>query len=112
MFKDIFLELLETKGVSAYKLAKDTGISNGNLSEYKKGVKLPKADTLQKIADYFDVSTDYLLGRDVQFEKLHIPEALKDVQVAFNRGEFEGLTQDEVDKLAVIAAEFKQLRQN
>ena len=112
MFKDIFSELLKTKGVTAYKLAKETGISNGNISEYKNGAKVPKADTLQKIADYFEVSTDYLLGREMQYDKLHIPDTLKDVRIAFNRGEFEGLTQDEVDKLAVIAAEFKELRKN
>lgn len=58
----IFEKLLRERGVSAYKVAKATGISTGSLSDWKKGRSSPKADKLQKIADYFGVSVDYLLG--------------------------------------------------
>jgi len=39
-----------------------------------------------------------------------VPQILKGVPVAFHRGEFEDLTQEEVDALARIAAELKALR--
>ena len=38
------------------------GMGSGNLSKWKAG-GIPKGDTLSKLADYFHVSTDYLLGR-------------------------------------------------
>jgi len=63
MFKDIFIELLQDKQLTAYKIAKDLNISQGLMGEYKRGVKQPTIDNLTKIADYLDVSVDYLLGR-------------------------------------------------
>lgn len=63
MFYDILQILMKEHGVSSYKLTKDTGISNGLISNWKQGVKIPSAENLIKIADYFDVSVDYLLGR-------------------------------------------------
>src|SRR5699024_6994266 len=43
--------------------AKKIGVSNVVLSRYESGERKPDYDTLDKIADYFQVSTDYLLGR-------------------------------------------------
>lgn len=43
--------------------SKAIGVSSGNISDWKSGRSSPKQDALIKIADYFDVSTDYLLGR-------------------------------------------------
>lgn len=63
MFKKRLLELFEKRNITAYKLAKDTGISQGLMGEYKKGIKQPTIQNLYKIADYFNVSVDYLLGR-------------------------------------------------
>ena len=45
------------------KLAKATGISTGNISDWKAGRSKPGADALCKIADVFNCSVDYLLGR-------------------------------------------------
>ena len=63
MYK-IFEQLLQLKGVTAYQVSKETGISQATLSSWKKGTYTPKQDKLQKIADYFGVSIDYLLGND------------------------------------------------
>ena len=63
MYK-IFESLLHERGVTAYKVAKATGISTASLTDWKKGRSSPKADKLQKIADYFGVSVDYLLGNE------------------------------------------------
>ena len=60
----IFVELLQRNGVSTYQVSKATGIAQSVFSSWKNGIRKPKADNLKKIADYFGVSTDYLLGRD------------------------------------------------
>lgn len=64
MFKDNFERLLQTHNVKAYAVAKATGISQGLLSEYKSGKKEPSIPNLQKLADYFDVTVDDLLGEE------------------------------------------------
>ena len=61
---EIFERLLQLKGVTAYKVSKETGISQQTFSKWKNKVSTPKIDKLQKIADYFGVSIDYLMGND------------------------------------------------
>ncbi len=58
----IYENLLKTKNISNYKVAKETGITQTTLSAWKNGKSTPKTDTMQKIADYFGVSLDYLTG--------------------------------------------------
>ena len=54
-------ELAKRRGISLQKVAEDLGFSVNYLYTLKE--KTPKSDRLQEIADYFNVSTDYLLGR-------------------------------------------------
>lgn len=63
MFSEKFIELLQKHETSTYKLTKETGLSNGMISDWKNGKRLPSAENLIKVADYFGVSIDYLLGR-------------------------------------------------
>lgn len=56
------LELLKERGVSE-DLSRNTGISSGNISDWKSGRSKPGLNSLIKIADYFDCSVDYLLDR-------------------------------------------------
>lgn len=63
MFKDIFIKLLHDRKLTAYQMSKDTGISESLISNWKSGRQLPKYDSLIILADYFDISGDYLLGR-------------------------------------------------
>ncbi|MCL2696595.1 MAG: helix-turn-helix domain-containing protein [Oscillospiraceae bacterium] len=63
MFTDVFVHLMQSRNISSYKLTKDTGIDNGLISKWKNAKYVPSAEMLIKIADYFDVSVDYLLGR-------------------------------------------------
>ena len=60
---EIFFKLMEEKGLTAYKIAKDTGISRSTLTAWKNGEYTPKIDKLTILADYFGVSVDYLLGK-------------------------------------------------
>lgn len=57
----IFEELLQKHGVSTYKVSKDTGIAQSVFSSWKNGISTPKQDKMQKIADYFNVSIEYLM---------------------------------------------------
>lgn len=54
-------ELALKRGISLQKVAEDLGYSINYLYTLKE--KTPKSDRLQEIADYFNISTDYLLGR-------------------------------------------------
>ena len=58
---EIFEQLLQKYGVTAYKVSKETGVKQSTLSDWKKGRSTPKVSNLQKIADYFGVPLSYLL---------------------------------------------------
>lgn len=65
-----FSDLLQKKGVKVADVTRATGIKSTVFSEWKKGKAQPKADKLQKIADYFEVPLKYLLtGSDETFEE-------------------------------------------
>lgn len=57
-------ELRKSKGIKQEDLCKALGISQGNLSNWENGRYEADNRSLKKIADYFGVSVDYLLGRD------------------------------------------------
>ncbi|WP_445429720.1 helix-turn-helix domain-containing protein [Bacillus atrophaeus] len=71
--------LRKEKGLSQYELADRLGFSRGKLANYEQGTREPDYETLIKIADYFEVSTDYLLrGTDKAIqEKIFADEAKK-----------------------------------
>ncbi len=54
-------ELADKHGISLMKLEEDLGYSRNTL--YKLKSQKPNAERISEIADYFNVSTDYLLGR-------------------------------------------------
>ena len=58
---EIFERLLRQAGVTAYRVSKETGIGASTFSDWKKGRSTPKQEKLQKIADYFGVSVEYLM---------------------------------------------------
>ncbi|UXS58508.1 helix-turn-helix domain-containing protein [Staphylococcus delphini] len=55
-------KLANSKGMSIAELERKLNLSNGSISRWKKAA--PSSKGLTAIADYFDVSVDYLLGRD------------------------------------------------
>lgn len=56
-----FLNIISEKGISPYRVAKDTGISTATMSDWKMGRYKPKLDKLQKIATYLGVSLEELI---------------------------------------------------
>lgn len=62
MFWNKFIELCEMNNIRPNPLGKELGVSSASLTKWKNGA-IPGAETLVKIADRFNVSVDYLLGR-------------------------------------------------
>lgn len=60
MFWGNFVLLCDINGIKPNKVCKDLGFSSATSTHWKNG-KIPKIDKVQKIADYFNVSTDWLL---------------------------------------------------
>lgn len=58
---EIFSKLLQEFNTTPYKVSKATGVSQSTLSDWKRGISTPKQDKLQKIADHFHVSLEYLM---------------------------------------------------
>jgi repressor LexA len=61
-----FEELLKINKTTVYRVSKDTGIAASTLSDWKNGRSAPKADKIRILAQYFGVSTDYMLGSSRQ----------------------------------------------
>lgn len=63
MFGERLKQLRTEKGLFQKELAKILGVSAGAIGMYENGKRTPDFEILNKIADYFNVSVDYLLGR-------------------------------------------------
>ena len=62
MFFTRFQALCQEKGISVYRACTDIGLNRSAVAKWKAGGK-PNGTTAGKLADYFGVSTDYLLGQ-------------------------------------------------
>lgn len=56
-----FENLLIERNLTAYRVAKDTGLAPTVFSDWKTGKSKPKVDKLKILADYFGVSIEYFL---------------------------------------------------
>lgn len=79
-------DLADAKKVSIAELERTLGFSNGSL--YKWNKTSPSAEKVQQVADYFDVTTDYLLGRNA-----------KEDPIEFYRIDTAGLSNQDVSEL-------------
>lgn len=73
MLKDRLKELRNKKGMSQRELANFLQLSPSAIAMYETGQREPDSETLKKIADFFNVSIDYLLGR-TDLPNAHIPD--------------------------------------
>ena len=105
---EIFAKLLEEHNLTRYQVFKATGVSQSSLSDWSKGKSTPKYESMKKIADYFGVSVDYLLGNE---EK---PVTQKSDELTFDdftyalHNETKELTEENKQKLLEMAKFFKQ----
>lgn len=91
MFEKI-KKLAQRRGFNLKKVSSDLGFSENYFYTIKQGAQIP-ADRLAKVADYFGVSSDYLLGRVEKEneilsreEEISIEEALKSSRVLTYKG--------------------------
>lgn len=75
-------ELREIKQITQEELAKYLGVAPQTVYKYEKEINEPDLKTTSKIAEYFNVTTDYLLGRtdipDMLNEPIQIAASMKD----------------------------------
>ncbi len=65
-FNRIIILLRKEKGVTQKRAAQDLGVSQALLSHYEKGIRECGLDFVVRVANYYDVSCDYLLGRSAE----------------------------------------------
>ena len=58
---DRFAGLMQDKGITAYRVSKETGVPQSALTNWKKGICKPKVDKIKKIADYLGCPLETLL---------------------------------------------------
>lgn len=74
MFLQRLEELCRSRSITLTALTKELGIAVSNVTKWKTG-RIPKQEILQMIADYFFVSTDYLLGKDIPANAIPVEQS-------------------------------------
>ncbi len=86
MLKDSLKKIREDHGLTKRELCEKTGISERAYLTYEFGEREPKISVIQKLADFYGVTTDYLLGREPAkspLDQLHIAEDEKSVLTGY-----------------------------
>ena len=65
MFFDRFKQLCDENGISIYKAATEIGLNRAAANKWKGG-SIPNGQTVTKLADFFGVTNDYLLGKEIE----------------------------------------------
>jgi len=76
---DVYCKLRDSKGVKDATVAKATGINQSTFTDWKTGRSVPKKEKLQKIADYFGVTLDYLMTGDDQNMPYYLNDKTRDL---------------------------------
>ena len=97
--------LMNHNGIVAFRLEKECNLSNGTIKNWKAGKARPSLDAITKIANYFNVSIDYLVGKTdnptpstSDGNSVAVPDKYGDVLVALNEGD-KDLTQEDIDQI-------------
>lgn len=65
-FQQSLKRIMESHNISAYKLSKETGISDSLIGYYINGKSNPSEKNLRKLSEFFNVSVDQLLGNELK----------------------------------------------
>lgn len=114
MFGGILKNLRLEKEINQSELGEIIGISPSTVGMYERDQRFPDKDILSKIADYFEVSVDYLLGRtderNIKKEKPRLDPSIKTI-AAHRIGDIEDLDDDAIEKINEYI-EFIRMQQN
>ncbi|OZT77781.1 helix-turn-helix domain-containing protein [Salinicoccus roseus] len=92
MFSKNLSKLRKRANLTQYQLAEKLGFSRGQIANYEQGKREPDYETLGKIADFFDIGIDELLGRQSR-EKDIFDDA--DALMFSDKEGFENLSEEE-----------------
>ena len=81
----VLKHLRAEKDVTLKEVSEQTGISDSLISKYERGLSEPGLRPLRKLADYYQVSLDYLFGTSVDKQPITTPEKVQEL--------FSGLTE-------------------
>ena len=105
MFFNRFRELCDQKNISVYRACTDIGLNRSAVAKWKAGGK-PNGSTAAKLAAYFGVTTDYLLGQSEEKLPGLQPRAVSDEEIKFalfgGDGEITDAMYDEVKQFAAF----------
>lgn len=104
-----YSELCKSTGETPNSVAKIIGASSGSVTAWKNGAE-PRYSTVVKIAEYFNVSVDFLLGKEKTSTGTGERDVLEDVDVAFY-GDFKELTEDEKETVRDMVRLMRQRKE-
>lgn len=105
MFYDIFCALCAERHISKTKATLDAGLSNATATKWKKTGAVPDSATLSKLASYFGVSIDYLLGLTADSFMLGTQYRLEQAEKSYR-------SESDPDRQAELALEIETLRES
>lgn len=91
MLKENLLALRTAKQLSQTKVATMLNITRQAYNHYETGARIPPTDTIEKLANIFDVSTDYLLGRENEQKKIRSSEEERILKMLYESDELREL---------------------
>lgn len=89
---DNIRKLRDAAGISQYELSRFLSIHPAAISGWERGVRQPDLAMIAKLAEYFNVSTDFIIGKETGEEGAYMPEDLK---VSFRQVDWKALSEDE-----------------
>ena len=105
MFFNRFKQLCDQKNISVYRACTDIGLNRSAVAKWKSGGK-PNGSTAAKLAAYFSVTTDYLLGQSEEKAPAAKPRVISDEEIKFalfgGDGEITDAMFDEVKQFAAF----------
>ena len=105
MFFNRFKQLCDQKNISVYRACTDIGLNRSAVAKWKGGGK-PNGSTAAKLAEYFGVTTDYLLGQSEQKTPGETSRVVSDEEIKFalfgGDGEITNAMYDEVKQFAAF----------
>ena len=105
MFFNRFQALCADRGISVYKACTDIGLNRSAVAKWKQGGK-PNGTTAARLAEYFGVTTDYLLGLEEEKAPAETLRSVSDEDIKFalfgGDGEITDAMYDEVKQFAAF----------
>ena len=105
-FTDRIISLIDKRGITKNKLLVDLKLSKNSFVNWQERGTIPSGETLSKIAAYFNVTTDYLLGNEQKNKPSAEAESLSDIENEILRI-YHSLPEDKKQAFMTVARSLK-----